>query len=477
MSLKFGSGNSKKAKPKIVKQVVKRIRVQPSKSDAGIESLELPFVQPHNYASLCKLIQHFSDIARTLNSIELDERTLGLLVRKRSDLIAILSEQNRIMTADIYMPNVENDSQLILFRPDILAFTIMLALTHLCNTGKHANLAPVHLKQLANLDIINEDMMFTPISSFGLRDIFECIALLQQSWKEIQYRTDLSIYMDALLMRIATLTCDVPKPSDLAGCEAYIEVTGNGPRLSRKFLFDIGWTFIDMFTDVSIAHFFTASLKPVPLEFTKADRNWIKARAKTIERPEVYQTKVMELVLKYYCYPGEFERYIRDHKSERFARTPRYKKIINARGEEGKALTRTLMEMLNSKLPTELLTKSSNLPKACRDEILLICLSHWIQRFMQVNFEKTFVRTSQHCHLNYCELAQLVRAHGYPVIIQTFNYYNVYYEGALYLTNSVAKAFLLFIAFVMRYHKGKILNSSITNMNLNTRDMRTFWTL
>lgn len=398
-----------------------------------------------------------------------------MLSYRRAEAIEILAEQSSIMLEDMYMPNRDNEAELMLFRADILLFKLLLALTYLCNTGKHDQLAPVHLKQLEKMDILDEDLMYTPFVSMTLREIFECITLLQYSWKNLRYCTDLPLYIDALLLRIALLVCGEAKPADFLGCNAYVNMVDDVPQLSKQFFHDVGWTFIDMFTDINIASFFHATVAPLPFKITKADRRWIHERAKGIERPEIYQTKVMEVVLKHHCFPGELERYIRDHKSERFARTPRYKKVVSARGEEGKGLARSLMEILNSKLPTELL--GEQFEKTCRDEILLICAAHWIQRFMEINFEKTFIRTSKHCRLNFDELSQLVRAHGYPVIVQTFNYYNVYYQGKLYPTNAVDKAFLLFLAFVMRDHAGKILNSPISGMNLKTRDMRTFWTL
>jgi hypothetical protein len=475
MSLKFGSGNNKKAQLKIVKQPAKKIRIDPQQSESVAEILEVPFARPHNYSSLSNLIGQFYEITSNIHLIDATDRNVSLLMCRRAELIEILAEQTPIMLTDMYMPNRENEAELLLFRPDVLAFEVLLALTYFCDSGKHNELAPTHLRQLEKMDIIDEDLAYTPFVSMTMREVFDCITLLQHSWKSLRYSTDLPLYLDALLLRISMLICGDPKPSELLGCDTYVTHVDGAPHLTRNFLFDVGWTFIDMFTDISIASFFSASVAALPFKITKADRAWLLGRAKTIERPEVYQTKVMEVVLKHHCFPGEIERFIRDHKSERFARTPRYKKVIAARSEEGKALARNLMEILNSKLPTDLL--SGQFEKACRDEVLLMCLAHWIQRFMEVNFEKTFIRTTQHCRLNFEELNQLMRAHGYPVIVQSFNYYNVYYKEKLYPTNSVLKAFLLFLAFVMRDHNGKILNSSISGMNLKVRDMHTFWTL
>jgi len=436
-----------------------------------------PFIKPTDYVTMQKLLQQYRQLAAALPTVKVDAKILPLLIAKRNQLCTVMLNQNPITIADIYIPKKEDESQMVLFRLDILTFQLMLAVTRLCDTGKYNELEPVNFKDLSNAGLIGEEYAYQPFHTMSMQQIFDCFTTLQQSWKTITYTSDLPLYLDAIMLRISYLVCCEVDPETFTGCGSYVDKVGDKYYPNRNFVFDIGWTFIDMYTDLSIHHFFAAKSKPPPLKFSKADRQWLKNQAKNIEQSENYQTKVMEVVLKHYCFPGEFERYIRDNKTERFSRTPRFKKIIGARGDEGKAYARMLMEILNSKLPVQLFQKSSNFSKTCRDEIMLLCLVHWVQRYVEVNFEETFIRTSIHCRLNYEQLGQLVKAQGYPVIIQTFNRYNVYYKDTLYTTNSVAKSFLLFFALIMRHHKGKILNTSIGPMNLESRDIRKFWDL
>lgn len=477
MSLKFGSGNKPSSGIQIVRQVpAKKARFEPiSAEDRVLTVLKDSLINPHDFVSARKLLSQYEALISIFPMIEVDKRIHNLLIAKRLELCSIMIDPNPIIMADIYAPDRNDEKNLILFRMDILTFELVLALTCLCDNGKHAELSPIHFNALIKAGLIGEDYAYTPFRTMTLQEIFDCFTILQQNWKTIEYNNDLPLYLDAILMRISHFVCSEQNPSVFANCAAYVDSEDGQYYPNRNFIFDIGWTFIEMYMTLSVHTFFSDNCKPPPFEFTKADRTWIHSQARMIEQSENYQTKVMEIVLKHNCFPGEFERFIYEHKSERFARTPRFKKIIGARGIEGKAHARRLMEILNSKQPTELLGKDSGFNKACRDEILLLCLVHWIQRYVEIDFGATFVRSSTHCRLNYDSLDQLTKAQGYPVIIQTFNRYNVYYQNTLYMTNGIAKAFLLFLAFVMRFHKGKILNSPINRINLRSRDMHSYW--
>jgi hypothetical protein len=100
---------------------------------------------------------------------------------------------------------------------------------------------------------------------------------------------------------------------------------------------------------------------------------------------------------------------------------------------------------------------------------------HWIQQYIEVDFARNFVRVEDHFLENFDRLPELVKAYNYPIIVQSFNRFNLYYMDTLYLTNSLSRATLLFFAFVMKNHEGKILNTPIDGLQLQARDMRHFW--
>ena len=456
----------------------KKVRFEPiSSEDRVAAALKDSFIKPHDEVSARKLLSQYQELIEVLQLIQMEKELLPLLICKRIELCSVMIDPHPIITRDTYIEKREDETKMQLYRLDILTFQLLLAITCLCDTGKHANLKPIDFRALVKAGLVSDDYAYIPFRSMTMQEIFDCFTTLQQSWKCIKYSTDLPLYLDAIMLRIGYLVCCPTEPNMFANCAAYVDQVGENYFPNRQFIFDVGWTFIEMYMDVSIQNFLSVTVKPPPFEITKADRHWLKSQARRIELSENYQTKVMEIVLKHNCFPGEFNRYIFEHKSERFSRTPRFKKIVGARGEEGKAHARNLMVTLNTNIPINLFPKSSGFSKTCRDEILLLCLVHWVQRFVEVNFEETFVRIANHCRLNYEHLDQLTKAQGYPVIIQSFNRFNVYYQDTLYTTNSISKAFLLFFAFVMRYHKGKIHNTPINKINLESRDMQSFWNL
>jgi hypothetical protein len=479
MSLKFGSASKNIRQIQIVKQVAaKKVRFEPiSSEDRVVAALKDGLIRPHDEVSVKKLLNQYQELIEVLRLIQMEKKLLPLLIAKRIELCAIMVDPDPVIARDIYIEKREDETQMQLFRLDILTFQLLLAITCLCDTGKHSDLKPIDFRALVKAGLVSDDYAYIPFRSMTLQEIFDCFTTLQQSWKCLEYSNDLPLYLDAIMLRIGYLVCCPAEPNVFANCSAYVDKVGEDYFPNRQFIFDVGWTFIEMYMDVSIQTSLSTTVKPPPFEIAKADRHWLKNQARRIELSENYQTKVMEIVLKHNCFPGEFNRYIAEHKSERFSRTPRYKKIIGARGEEGKAHARSLMEILNTNIPINLFVKSSGFNKTCRDEILLLCLVHWVQRFVEVNFEETFVRIANHCRLNYDSLDQLVKAQGYPVIIQSFNRFNVHYKDTLYTTNSVSKAFLLFFAFIMRYHKGQILNTPLDKINLASREMHSFWSL
>lgn len=474
----FGSASKNSTQIQIVKQVaVKKARFEPiSPEDRIAEVFKDILIKPHDHVSARRLLNQLEELIAVLPSIKPDKKMLSLLASKRVELCALMIDPNPIIIEDKYIPRRDDESKMQLYRLDILCFQLLLAITRLCDTGKHAQLRPIDFRDLVNAGLVADDYAYTHFRSMTMQEVFDCFTTLQQSWKLLEYSSDLPLYLDAIMLRISYLVCCPAEPNVYANCGPYVDRVGDSYYPNRSFIFDVGWTFIEMYLDLSIHNFFTNCAEPPPFEISKADRRWLRGQAQRIELSENYQTKTMEIVLKHNCYPGEFERYIFEHKSERFSRTPRFKKIVGARGPEGKAHARALMDVLNTNIPINLFPKSSGFNKTCRDEILLLCLVHWVQRYVEVNFEETFVRIATHCRLNYDNLDLLVKAQGYPVIIQTFNRFNVYYQDVLYITNSVTKAFLLFFAFVMRYHDGKIVNSPIDKINLQARDMHSFWT-
>jgi hypothetical protein len=180
MSLIFGSASKSSTQIQIVKQVaVKKARFEPvSPEDRIAEVFKDILIKPYDHVSARRLLDQLEELIAIVPSIKPDKKMLPLLVRKRVELCALMIDPNPIMIEDKYIPRRDDESKMQLYRLDILTFQLLLAITRLCDTGKHAHLRPIDFRDLVNAGLVADDYAYTYFRSMTMQEVFDCFTTL-----------------------------------------------------------------------------------------------------------------------------------------------------------------------------------------------------------------------------------------------------------------------------------------------------------
>lgn len=331
----------------------------------------------------------------------------------------------------------------------------------------------VAFPELCRKTVISRSLHRKKISEFNVFDIVEALKYLEFKWCILKYSDELPDYLDVLLCRIAELYKE-PQPFIIfTNIDDYMRpISETEAVFSDRMIEELCWSLRPMYQKVFMYRQLARHTSGFPI--SDADEALVQQLAtdnarrmnnKTIS--EDFRTVYMRFAMR----PSELLRFYRD-KPGRYANPALIMK--NARSSES---VNRMMDKLDN--PAWLMvdrdadledrpTKRKGLfDRAATDLMYILLIDSWLGNLWQLDWVKIFVIYNLDL-LEQRDTDAWFRV-DYPLVVQSFNHFDVFYKGTLYRHSSAAKAFCHWYSIMMR----PPFNGYYNNQTLESYELKT----
>lgn len=354
----------------------------------------------------------------------------------------------------------QNSRKHYVFRLDILVFrrylrchSCILADAHM--QARVAHITPSTFEALVKKNVIPRTLRQKPIVEFTIPDIVFSLKHLEEAWLLLHYNEELSIYLDLLSARFGTII-DIPQPPHVYGAiKNYQKLLPDGSvTYTDRLLEDVCWSLIPMYKKIHYHNILasrSSSGVAISNEVRDAVEHLVTETAFQLENKTLIEVYT-KLYTKCSLRPSERAKFRRDYRNKTETHPTIIEKI------RGKAAKRLIMEKL-ARAPWIIMQKKL-FERPLRDLLVLLLIDSYVSNTCNVAWFNTFVETNiellhQTSPLDYCD-------RHYPIVVQYFNHFGVYYENTLYTHESAAKSFVHWLHLMLQppFH-GKWMGKSL----------------
>jgi hypothetical protein len=309
-------------------------------------------------------------------------------------------------------------------------------------------------QELEAEDIIPEELRQQRPLEINCADLRACFIQLEIRSRELKLVYDnrlggctpdaLLFYADLLLQGASRITQQThPELVFLGSGDAYIKLANGQCKAHERFSEDLLWVMIPFVRELY------RQKKAFPrvgqcIPFSKADAQLMDtyfadyAEQKALLAP---RESMRKLYPKLAIQPSEPRRFAR---TEKLAVMDDWGIINACRGQDRKG---AIMDTL-SKSPWIFLRQKLQ-PRNIRDALLLLIIDAYVNNRSSINFLSNFVVF--HSHLETEELpGKFLADKRRPLIVQSYNHFNLYYNGELFVYNKAMLAFLHWLRILLR---------------------------
>ena len=423
-------------------------------------------VCPKNQSGVLNLLKYMQNVHLALDTLEVNRTTAEAVDNLKRSLVILLIHGNDLIGERVYLEDYsttevdENDPKIVhdfdvFLGVDTVIFEVILRccvfLQHFYNFSD-VTCARDFPYVIDNL-LIPSELDEVPIFEYNILEVLSCFNIVSWDWHKLRYDDQLILYLDTLLARFAILAFipslrkDIPDemfnaysillPVPEAAEESYLPSIG--------VVRDLCWTYQSMWKKAELcahinSHRGEEDLTQIPI-FTEQQKDLVRKRIFPCDVDGTCKDDFRNFVLQSLIRPGERQHYL----STKPNASTRVDLVIRSRpGDE--RLADKWMEHLA--LDTSQIGQDPN----CFDE----CVRDWalIELAQLYIKSEACVETTRSYFWNYFDLIDLEDAlesqlnREYPMILQNFNWYGVYYKTRFYSHEDAASAILHWLYIV-----------------------------
>ena len=425
---------------------------------------------PTNNTEMIDLSQTIMLAYDELDRLEYNEDSVKIARNFRASLLTLLVSGTVYIREKIpvELPPEVIDHHTGVVRLDTEIFVLVLRTSLLLreevDTQKTVSL---HFPYILQNRLINGTLIRKPIFQFTIAEVSDSFKFLATKWHELKWDSSLPRWIDLLLKRLATLHFE-PQPGTYATNNPYFEEVGDfGVFIIRYgILREIGFAVRPMMKKIFINQWVNRlhkEIEHIPLPFfSEKDKQLLLKNFITIDSEDDLQLPFLKFCLNYILMPGEVDNYLfqRPHKLLRADH------VIRKREGYLDILNRQLETLA---LPVRTLIDNTDIFGNCVAELAMCFLmSHYMGSTIGIEFSNEFVRFYAWMDDNYNDLALQLSAKRDPIILQTFNWFGLYYRGHFFDHKSLLDAVLHWILIVCKDpFNYRIQNASILPLRLS----------
>jgi hypothetical protein len=335
-------------------------------------------------------------------------------------------------------------------------------------------LAPIEFEQFTCKDrlpyvcehrLVSGRVISKPVLQFSAVEVMDCFQLLAQNWHQLHYSSQLTDYIDILMCRLAALFF-VPQPNEQASGRSEFEQPFDVNHFTLRFrvVRNIGWAVKSMWKKLRI-HQWLIELHEEPIVlpvFSDADRNTLLQKCLFVDREDDLQRPFLNFCLNYLLLPGELEHF----KAERPFKDPRVDRVLKFRKGYTKILA-SVLDFLGG--PVRNVVTETELLGSCIADLALAWLaSLYLSNRMGIQFTEYFIIFYDWLDKNSHQLQRQLSTRTFPLIMQSFNWIGVYYDGRFYEHASLLNSLLHWMSIIVKapFHYS-VDGISILSLELN----------
>lgn len=465
---KMGLNTDEEPVAKIVAKDSNFLYSEDSKFDLSVfRDSPYEIVCPMNQSGVLNLLHYLENAHNAFNTLPVTEENVLCVDNLKRSLMILLIYGNDLIGERIYLENysgseVDENSPNLVTEFDAFAMLdaeIFLLILRCCLFLQHYhNFSSLTCSKdfpyaIENL-LIKGDLDDEPIFEYNVKDVLDCFNIIAWDWHKLCYSEELVLFLDVLLTKLALLVF-LPSERDEIPDTMFNEYSvlvpmpgryeGQFYTLSMDVVRDIGWIYQSMWKKSELSaqiysHRGSDDLQLIPI-FTKQQKELLKSRLFPCDPDGECKDRFRNFVLQSLIRPGERQHYLSTRPNE----SKRVDLVIRTRPGDEK-LADKWMEQLS--LDVAQVAQDTT----CFDE----CVRDWaiIELFQFYVRTEACVETHQSYFWNYFDLikledslaAQLNRP--YPMMLQNFNWYGVYYLNRFYEHEDACSAALHWLYIV-----------------------------
>jgi len=329
--------------------------------------------------------------------------------------------------------------------------------------------------QLCEKTVISRNLHRKPIAQFNVFDLIDSLKYLEFKWCIIKYSAELPIYLDLLLARITELYKNPQPYLMFSGIDEYMRpISETEAVFSDRLIEELCWSLRPMYQKVVVYERLAKkrAVFHVPEEDRLQVQTLASANARRMNNKKVSE-EFRDQYLRFALRPSEMQRFYRDKRGA-YANGA----LIMKNTRQGDSVNRIMDKLDNPAwvmVDRECDEEVRKLPKpkgvlerSATDMMYLLLVNSWLGNLWQLELIKVFVVYN----LDLLEGNTTTRFRvDYPLLVQSFNHFDVYYLGTLYTHESLAKAFCHWYSIMMRPpFNGRFDNRSLESYEL--KDLR-----
>ena len=319
-------------------------------------------------------------------------------------------------------------------------------------------------RELVAQRVFNPNVNKGPIMQYTLNELFTLVRFLERRWNYLEFVPDkFGFLLDVIIARLAELLTTAQPEAQYANLTSHRRLIANGLAVPTDIcLQDFFWALIPMYRTLSLRTQFQAYIRPMP--FVISD-DWV-AKVKLDAKQRCKEQKNVELQNKFYtkysrtCLrPSEFKRYIRDHPGGDHLSSSI---LTEMRGQDA---ANKVQEDL-APLPWDLIDAAVLEPH----EMDILYLMLYDTRFNNLgkgkfDWASTAVRYRGDMvdEENYVER---LKDYEYPVIVQSFNTFGLFFEGEFYDHRDATRATIHWLLILLLRFKGVCMGSNFSSLHV-----------
>lgn len=436
------------------------IEIPPSDYECTIFELgELRTVVPGTYASADELCTNMMRVSTVMDALfgqlkaglQMSEEVEDRVLYVRDAVMQQMCCTDQSMTDNTdFIEGTEQKH----FRFDIVCFEALIEVVACLSTRtKILNRLAIPLMDqfphLCKKSIIKPELQGRRMADVNVYDLIESLKCLEFKWCSLKYHPELPDFIDLLLARVSEIY-KIPQSQLLFHniIEYMKPITSKKAVVSGTLVEELCWSFRPMNQKIDIyqnfarrkATFFVSDEDALALQILLTD-NARLMNNKTVS--ETFRTNYLRFALR----PSELFRFYRDKKG-RYANSAVVMKNIRSvdavnRISEKLDKPAWIVVDVNYDKKKEGQKRKGLFDKAGTDMMYILLMDSLVGNMWQIEWIKTFVV------YNTDMLEQLDKNTDtddwfrvpYPLIVQSFNHFDVFHQGVLYEHQNVAKAF------------------------------------
>ena len=317
---------------------------------------------------------------------------------------------------------------------------------------------PADFTGLLKKGAVPRTLLQKPIVEFTIPDLVWAVKYLEDKWLLLHFDAQFSDYLDLLSARLGAVIA-VPQPPFVYGnISNYQEVLSESEvTYSERLLQDMCWSLVPMYKKL---HYYAIMTQNVDHSVTvsNATRDAVE-RLVTDVAFELENKTLIEVYSKLYTKcalrPSERAKFRRDYRNTTETTPSIIEKV------RGKSAKRTIMENL-ARAPWVIM-REKLIERPLRDLLVLLLIDSYVSNNCNVAWFNTFVETNIEL-LHETQPRDYCNRH-YPILVQYFNRFGLYYQGTLYPHASAAKCFVHWLHIMMRPpFSGKWVGKSLVEL-------------